>query len=145
MILSMCAMRQKYIVADRSRGHDDRWLRTEQEECAWQESNLLPFGPEPNALSGELQARGRFPSLPVALNCAVREQVDRRAGNYAHAGRLHITPRQRAAPLAPAEPDSAQSCGIDAAGAGGSSRAALAVSGVRADRGLHRRDEIGKP
>ena len=25
--------------------------------CAWQESNLLPFGPEPNALSGELQAR----------------------------------------------------------------------------------------
>ena len=26
-------------------------------KCAWQESNLLPFGPEPNALSGELQAR----------------------------------------------------------------------------------------
>jgi hypothetical protein len=25
--------------------------------CAWQELNLLPFGPEPNALSGELQAR----------------------------------------------------------------------------------------
>jgi hypothetical protein len=27
------------------------------EWCAWQELNLLPFGPEPNALSGELQAR----------------------------------------------------------------------------------------
>lgn len=32
-------------------------------KCAWQESNLLPFGPEPNALSGELQARDRFTSL----------------------------------------------------------------------------------
>jgi hypothetical protein len=35
-------------------------------KCAWQESNLLPFGPEPNALSGELQARDRFTSLEAA-------------------------------------------------------------------------------
>ncbi len=25
---------------------------------AWQDSNLRPFGPQPNALSSELQARG---------------------------------------------------------------------------------------
>ena len=25
--------------------------------CAWQESNLRPFGPQPDALSTELQAR----------------------------------------------------------------------------------------
>jgi hypothetical protein len=31
------------------------------QECAWQELNLLPFGPEPNALSGELQARAGSP------------------------------------------------------------------------------------
>ena len=36
--------------------------------CAWQESNLLPFGPEPNALSGELQARDRFTSLEGAAS-----------------------------------------------------------------------------
>ena len=29
-------------------------------KCAWQESNLLPLGPQPNALSGELQARERL-------------------------------------------------------------------------------------
>src|SRR5207244_9911127 len=39
--------------------HPLSWLR----ECAWQESNLLPFGPEPNALSGELQAREYLVSL----------------------------------------------------------------------------------
>jgi hypothetical protein len=36
--------------------------------CAWQESNLLPFGPEPNALSGELQARDSL----CSLNCGPR-------------------------------------------------------------------------
>src|SRR6202521_2126265 len=36
--------------------------------CAWQELNLLPFGPEPNALSGELQARYGL----CSLNCALR-------------------------------------------------------------------------
>ncbi len=41
-------------------------------ECAWQESNLLPFGPEPNALSGELQALERF-----SLNCGLRGSADR--------------------------------------------------------------------
>ena len=35
--------------------HDREYPRFDW--CAWQESNLLPFGPEPNALSGELQAR----------------------------------------------------------------------------------------
>src|SRR6266851_4587735 len=38
--------------------------------CAWQESNLLPFGPEPNALSGELQARERF-----SLECGLRGSI----------------------------------------------------------------------
>src|SRR5260370_10217102 len=65
--------------------------------CAWQESNLLPFGPEPNALSGELQARGRFPSLPAELHCAVREQVDGRRGNHARAGGMHLAADQRTA------------------------------------------------
>src|SRR5258707_15878202 len=37
-------------------------------KCAWQELNLLPFGPEPNALSGELQARDGL----CSLNCALR-------------------------------------------------------------------------
>ncbi len=46
----------------------DRIFRTEK--CAWQESNLLPFGPEPNALSGELQARERF-----SLDCGVRGSI----------------------------------------------------------------------
>jgi hypothetical protein len=41
---------------------------TESGWCAWQESNLLPFGPEPNALSGELQARDRFTSLEAAAS-----------------------------------------------------------------------------
>src|SRR4029077_9925508 len=40
------------------------------QKCAWQESNLLPFGPEPNALSGELQARDRF-----SLDCGVRGSI----------------------------------------------------------------------
>src|SRR5439155_23648166 len=40
--------------------------------CAWKESNLLPFGPEPNALSGELQARDRLTSL----DCGPRETAD---------------------------------------------------------------------
>jgi hypothetical protein len=35
----------------------ERTLHGGGRECAWQELNLLPFGPEPNALSGELQAR----------------------------------------------------------------------------------------
>ena len=115
------------------------------EKCAWQESNLLPFGPEPNALSGELQARGRFPSLPAALNCAVREQGDRRDGNHARAGSLHLTAGERTAPLASAKPVTAQPGDIDAAGAGGSSRTAVAVPRVRTDRGLHRSDAIGQP
>ena len=43
------------------------------EKCAWQESNLLPFGPEPNALSGELQAREDL----CSLNCALRAPAHR--------------------------------------------------------------------
>ena len=41
--------------------------------CAWQELNLLPFGPEPNALSGELQARDGL----CSLNCALRAPAHR--------------------------------------------------------------------
>src|SRR5437870_4308834 len=44
----------------------------ESRKCAWQESNLLPFGPEPNALSGELQARDRL----ISLDCGPRETAD---------------------------------------------------------------------
>ena len=52
-----------------------RRLVVASSECAWQESNLLPFGPEPNALSGELQARERF-----SLDCGVRGQTCRPRG-----------------------------------------------------------------
>src|SRR5438034_7968189 len=51
--------------------------------CAWQESNLLPFGPEPNALSGELQARARLTSL----DCARRDPIsDRRSARRLSCG-----------------------------------------------------------
>src|SRR2546425_13180249 len=120
-------------------------LAATPERCPSASRGVPPPVPEATALSGELQARGRFPSLPAALNCAVREQVDRRAGNHAYAGGLHVAADQRSASLAAAKPDAAQPCGVDAAGAGGSSRAAVAVPRVRTDRELHRNDEIGQP
>ena len=50
------------------RGLFSEELCRHRQKCAWQESNLLPFGPEPNALSGELQARDRFTSLEAAAS-----------------------------------------------------------------------------
>ncbi len=35
--------------------------------CPWQESNLRPSGPQPDALSTELQ--GRIAQLPLSINC----------------------------------------------------------------------------
>jgi hypothetical protein len=39
--------------------------------CARQESNLLPCGPEPHALSGELRARIRPPSVSAGIRAAL--------------------------------------------------------------------------
>src|SRR5713226_9398895 len=61
----MCAGSRRFARAESNTG----WQGEPAEWCAWQESNLLPFGPEPNALSGELQARERF-----SLDCGVRGQ-----------------------------------------------------------------------
>ena len=67
--------------------------------CAWQESNLLPFGPEPNALSGELQARDRLTSL----DCGPRGQAfGRRSDRRARRG---LSSHEHLDPIAAAEPD----------------------------------------
>jgi hypothetical protein len=64
----MASKRSSDVQAQHIRRLNKRHSRADRNEsllpsgwCAWQELNLLPFGPEPNALSGELQARAGSP------------------------------------------------------------------------------------
>src|ERR1700694_3489661 len=101
-------------------------------KCAWQESNLLPFGPEPNALSGELQARWDSPSL----NCGPRDSTCDVARGFCAVDRLREPDAPRFQPRA--DPDATHRTNRGHPSVERRPADPCGVPGLWSDRRLHR-------